>query len=69
MIIKARPGRLLKAFEGHAGLGDTVAAVAEKTGIAALVKCHEKRTGKPCRCPKRRAWLNRVLPYKMDAGG
>jgi hypothetical protein len=37
------------------GLGDTVARVLERLGI-------RKRRG--CGCGKRRAWLNRLVPYR-----
>lgn len=44
-------------------LGDRVAALAEKTGVAAVVKAVERRTGWRCGCGRRTAALNR-----WDAG-
>lgn len=68
MIIKGKLAPLRKGIlAGHAGLGDTVAVVAEKTGIAALTRCVEKATGRPCGCRKRREKLNHAVPYR-DAG-
>lgn len=41
----------------HRGLGDTVEAVINFTGLGKLV-------GKSkCNCAKRKAWLNKLFPY------
>lgn len=49
--------------QGRKLLGDRVAALAEKTGVAAVVKAVERRTGWRCGCGRRTAALNR-----WDAG-
>lgn len=62
MIIKgAKRWPMLK---GQRGLGDTVAAVARATGIAAAAKCYERVTGRPCRCLQRQGGLNRAVEYR-----
>lgn len=61
MIIKgAKRWPLLK---GHEGLGDTMAAIARRTGLAKAAECVEKVTGRPCRCPQRQARLNGRVRY------
>jgi hypothetical protein len=40
-------------------LGDRVAALAEKTGVAATVRAVERATGWRCGCDRRTAALNR----------
>lgn len=45
------------------GVGDTVAKVAEMTGISSVVKYVSKATGTDCGCGKRRAALNEALPF------
>lgn len=42
------------------GMGDLVAGILERVGIARLVKRRAERTGKPCGCEKRRQALNRI---------
>ena len=55
-------------YEGKPrGLGDKVNKVAKATGIEALAKKMEKKTGKPCGCGKRRAKLNKMFPAKDDS--
>lgn len=39
-------------------LGDRIAALAEKTGVAAVVRTVERVTGRPCGCARRTAALN-----------
>lgn len=46
------------------GLGDVVAKVAQATGVAAAVKAV---AGESCGCGKRRAALNRAVPFKEGA--
>jgi len=46
------------------GLGDTVAKIAHKTGIAKLVEIKTKITGKPCGCKSRQNKLNEILSYE-----
>lgn len=45
------------------GLGDTIAAIAEATGIDRVVKAV---TGGGCGCEKRRQRLNEAFPYKAN---
>lgn len=46
------------------GLGDTIAVITEATGIDKLVKTVERVTGRRCNCNARRAYLNKILPYR-----
>lgn len=46
------------------GLGDVVAKVAQATGVAAAVKAV---AGDGCGCGKRRAALNRAVPFREGA--
>jgi len=46
------------------GLGDVVAKVAQATGVAAVAKAV---AGDGCGCGKRRAALNRAVPFKEGA--
>lgn len=46
------------------GLGDVVAKVAQVTGVAAAVKAV---AGDGCGCGKRRAALNRAVPFREGA--
>ena len=39
-------------FKNHAGLGDTVAAVTQATGIRAIVDAGSRAFNKPCGCKK-----------------
>jgi hypothetical protein len=45
------------------GLGDTVAAIANTTGVASVAKVVERLTGRECGCGQRRERLNDLLPY------
>lgn len=45
---------------GRKLLGDRVTALAEKTGVAAVVRAVERATGWRCGCERRTAALNRV---------
>lgn len=56
--IKTRP-----PAEPSRGLGDTIAKVTRATGIERAVKAVERLTGIPCGCERRRATLNRAVPY------
>lgn len=49
----------------HKGLGDTVGAVLETTGIKKLVEIFVD--GKDCGCAERKQKLNELLPYKFKA--
>jgi hypothetical protein len=44
---------------GRLRLGDKLEAVLKKTGVAAVVKKIERRTGWDCGCGARKQWLNR----------
>lgn len=46
------------------GLGDLIAGFTRITGISALVKRREARTGKPCGCDARRDRLNNIKIMK-----
>ncbi len=46
------------------GLGDTVARLAQATGLAAAAKMFERVTGRPCGCEERQRKLNQLFPYK-----
>lgn len=50
-------------MDKHKGLGDTVAAITEATGIKALVKT---LFGPDCGCDIRQEKLNEWVPYKKD---
>ena len=52
-----------RPFKNHAGLGDTVAAVTQATGIKAIVDAGSKAFNKPCGCEGRRKTLNDLFPY------
>jgi len=55
-------------YEGKPrGFGDKVNRLAKATGIEAVAKRVEKKTGKPCGCGKRRAKLNKMFPVKDDS--
>lgn len=45
--------------QGRKLLGDRMAALAEKTGVAAVVRTLERATGWRCGCERRTAALNR----------
>jgi hypothetical protein len=44
------------------GLGDCVAAVAEKLGLDKVAASYEQSTGQSCGCEQRREILNRMYP-------
>lgn len=46
------------------GLGDTVARLAESTGIAQITNLIKRTTGRDCGCQRRREALNRAVPYR-----
>ena len=50
-------------MDKHKGLGDTVAAITQATGIQALVK---SLFGEKCGCDVRQEKLNELVPYKKD---
>ena len=47
----------------HKGLGDTVEAVTQATGIKAIVEAGSKAFNKPCGCQQRKKTLNDLFPY------
>jgi hypothetical protein len=47
----------------HKGLGDTVEAVTQATGIKAIVDAGSKAFNKPCGCQQRKKTLNDLFPY------
>ena len=52
-------------YDGPArGLGDVVERAGRITGVQRIVKTVEKVTGRKCGCDKRRADLNREIPFK-----
>lgn len=48
------------------GLGDTIAAITEATGIDKVV---EAIVGDDCGCKARREKLNKLVPYKKNNNG
>ena len=49
------------------GLGDTVEKFTRFTGIKTLAHLATSFAGKKdCGCNKRKAWLNKQFPYKID---
>tara|TARA_R110001599_G_scaffold19323_3_gene74049 strand:- start:2607 stop:2780 length:174 start_codon:yes stop_codon:yes gene_type:complete len=49
------------------GLGDTIRKFTELTGIDTLVELLAKE--EDCGCNKRKAWLNKQFPYKINKDG
>lgn len=47
----------------HKGLGDTVEAVTQATGIKAIVEAGAKAFNKPCGCQQRKKTLNDLFTY------
>ena len=47
----------------HRGLGDTVEAVTQATGIKAIVEAGSRAFKKPCGCQSRKERLNDLFPY------
>jgi len=50
------------------GLGDVVETAAKATGVKAVVEKVAKATGRDCGCNKRREALNKLVPFKKEAG-
>ena len=48
------------------GLGDTIEAITEATGIKAAVEIFSKATGLDCGCDKRKETLNKLFPYNRN---
>lgn len=44
---------------GRLRLGDKIEKVLKATGVVAVVKAVERKTGRSCGCAARKAWLNR----------
>ena len=55
-------GRKKKAI----GLGDTIEAITEATGIKAAVELFSKATGIDCGCDARKEKLNNLIPYRRN---
>ncbi|MDW7643457.1 MAG: hypothetical protein SCI25_00280 [Desulfuromonadales bacterium] len=49
---------------GQRGLGDTVAAITQATGLDKLAHLYTRVTGKDCGCKRRQALLNKLVPYR-----
>ena len=48
------------------GLGDSIEKVTQATGLKSLTEIAARAAGfKDCGCNKRKAWLNKVVPYKQ----
>lgn len=48
------------------GLGDLIEKVTVNTGIKRIVDKIAKVTGKDCGCGKRKAMLNRMVPFSTE---
>ena len=48
------------------GLGDTIEAITQTTGIKAVVEVFSKATGLDCGCDKRKETLNKLFPYNSN---
>ena len=48
------------------GLGDTIEAITEATGIKAVVEVFSKATGLDCGCSERKETLNKLFPYNRN---
>ena len=48
------------------GLGDTIEAITEATGIKAVVEVFSKATGIDCGCDERKETLNKLFPYNSN---
>ena len=53
------PPETLLAARDEFGLGDLAETAIKAFGADRLVKCFERLTGRPCRCPDRKEWLNK----------
>ena len=52
-----------KCMSESRGLGDTVAKIAQATGVRRLVKGASELIGVPCGCEERQEQLNKLFPY------
>jgi hypothetical protein len=73
LMHRGKPNLQHEAFlrsEGFAfparGLGDTIAKVANATGLAAVAGAWEKVSGRDCGCGERRERLNELVPYERQ---
>ena len=48
------------------GLGDTIEAITEVTGIKTVVELFSKATGIDCGCEERKEKLNNLIPYRRN---
>jgi len=48
------------------GLGDTIEAITEATGIKKVVELFSEVTGIDCKCDERKEILNNLIPYKRN---
>lgn len=63
------PSRVHAACKGPRGLGDVIATVAHKTGIARAVKTVAGWFGvEDCGCQGRRDRVNRAVPFRRKSG-
>ena len=53
----------MNPLKSHKGLGDTVEAFTQATGIKAIVEAGSKAFNKPCGCQQRKKSLNDMFPY------
>lgn len=53
----------MNPLKNHKGLGDTIEAVTEATGIKSIVEAGAKAFKKPCGCQQRKKTLNDLFPY------
>lgn len=61
--ILARATQLANELRQSVGMGDVVHAVAQASGIAAVV---HKAVGHDCGCNRRREWLNAAVPFRKE---
>jgi hypothetical protein len=53
-------------MEQSKGLGDSIEKVTRATGLKSLTEIASRAMGfRDCGCNKRKAWLNKVVPYKQ----
>jgi len=48
------------------GLGDTIEAITETTGIKKVVEMFTEATGVDCKCDERKVKLNNLFPYNRN---
>ena len=48
------------------GLGDTIEAITEVTGIKTVVELFSKATGIDCKCEERKEKLNNLISYRRN---